>query len=466
MSLTQDGKDDMRKRSTLRARSEVAALVLLGTLIFAALAWSGGTPRTERVSVSSSGTAADGHSGGARLSADGGRVAFASDASNLVAGDTNGVRDVFVRKLKSGKTQRISISSAGQQADGPSLPSEIELIGGPSLSADGRFVAFGSSATNLVADDTNGATDIFVRDLERDKTKRVSLGAGGAQGDRSSLHPALSGDGELIVFASNASNLVAGDTNGATDIFVRDLESKRTRRVSVSSAGAESDDVSIRPVISEDGKLVVFESLATNLAPGDANATAPGLGPMDMFAHDLKKGRTELVSAGPSQAGGNEGSFTGLQPAISADRRFVGFDSFASDLVAGDGNASFDTFVRDLKKDRTRLVSLSSDGAQGDAGSGFPSLTRDGRHVAFASDASNLVPGDTNGGSDIFVRDLKRDKTERVSVSSGGAEGISFSEGPSIAANGSAVVFDSVASNLVPGDTNASADVFVRRLRP
>lgn len=447
-------------------RSTIVALVLLGTLILAALAWSGSTPRTQQVSVSSSGNAADGHSGGARLSADGRVVAFASDASNLAAGDTNGVRDLFVRKLKSGKTQRISVSSAGQQADGPSLPNDVELTGGPSLSADGRFVAFGSSATNLVAGDTNGVGDIFVRDLKRDRTKRVSLGAGGTQGDGTSLHPALSADGGLVVFASNSSNLVAGDTNGTTDIFVRDLETKRTTRVSVNSAGAESDGFSIRPVVSEDGKLVVFESLATNLAPGDANASAPGLGPMDLFAHQVKNGRTELISAGPSGMGGNEGSFTGFQPAISADRRFVGFDSFASDLVAGDGNGGFDTFVRDLKKDRTRLVSRSSAGAQGEGESGIPSLTRDGRHVAFESAATNLVPGDTNGASDVFVRDLKRGVTERVSVGPGGAEGNSFSDRASIAANGSAITFNSVASNLVPGDTNGFADAFVRRLRP
>jgi len=215
------------------------------------------------VSIGIADAQADDWSDTPSISADGRFVAFESDAANLVAGDTNGAPDIFIRDRVAGTTRRVSIGSRGAQADGGSWY--------PSISAGGRFVAFASYATNLVAGDTNEATDIFIRDRVARETERVSIGIADAQADGNSWYPSISAGGRFVAFESVAANLVAGDTNGAADIFIRDRAKRETERVSIGIADAQADGGSGSPSISAGGRHVAFASWATNLVAGDTN---------------------------------------------------------------------------------------------------------------------------------------------------------------------------------------------------
>jgi Tol biopolymer transport system component len=401
--------------------------------------------KTTRVSVSSRGAQANGKSRAQSISADGRFVAFDSFAGNLVGGDTNGSEDVFVHDRRTGKTTRVSVSSKGAEAN---LNSDT-----PSISANGRFVAFVSFASNLVGADTNGSHDIFVHNRRTGKTRRVSVTSSGAQARGLSFGPSISANGRFVAFASFASDLVPGDTNGL-DVFVHDRRTGKTRRVSVSSSGAQARENSSDPSISADGRFVAFESSASNLVRADTNEHE------DLFVRDLRTGKTRRVSVSSSGAQAHGNSF---DPSISASGRFVAFASLARNLVSGDTNHDPDIFVRDRRRGKTRLVSVSSAHRQGNDRSRFdPSISADGRFVAFESLASNLVSGDTNHDQDIFVRDRRMGKTTRISVSASGAQADGDSLGPSISAGGRLVAFESFAGNLVSGDTNQRADVFVR----
>ncbi len=399
---------------------------------------------TSRVSVSSTGEQANGDSAFPALSADGRFVGFESSASDLVPGDTNGFTDIFVHDRQTGETSRVNVSSTGEQANGNSSSR--------SISADGRFVAFESSASNLVPGDTNGYRDVFVHDRQTGETSRVSVSSTDQQGNDASRNPSVSADGRFVAFESSASNLVPGDTNGFRDIFVHDRQTGETSRVSVSSTGQQGNDASLAPSTSADGRFVAFESSASDLVPGDTN------GYRDVFVHDRQTGETSLVSVSST---GEQGNGTSFEPSISADGRFVAFRSAASDLVPGDTNDKWDIFVHDRQTGQTSRVSVSSTGQQGNSHSGSPTISADGRFVGFESSASNLVPGDTNGEPDIFVHDRQTGQTSRVSVSSTGQQGNNLSWLPSISADGRFVAFSSAASDLVPGDTNGTFDIFV-----
>jgi len=295
---------------------------------------------TTRVSVDSAGTqGTGGHSYETSLSADGRFVAFRSEATNLVAGDTNAADDIFVHDRQTGTTTRVSVDSAGTQGNSYSYT--------PSISADGRYVAFLSNASNLVAGDTNASWDIFVHDRQTGTTTRVSVDSTGTQGNgASAYHPSLSADGRFVAFLSEASNLVAGDTNGRSDIFVHDRQTGTTTRVSVDSAGTQgTGGHSYTPSISADGRYVAFASTATNLVAGDTNGTG------DIFVHDRQTG-------------------------------FVAFFSYATNLVAGDTNGLRDIFVHDRQTGTTIRVSVDSAGTQGNGNSFAPSISADGRFVA------------------------------------------------------------------------------------
>jgi Tol biopolymer transport system component len=403
---------------------------------------------TELVSVSSAGVQGNSSSYGTpSISADGRYVAFYSPASNLVSGDTNGSVDIFVRDRQTGTTELVSVSSSGVQGNGSSYS--------PSISADGRYVAFYSLASNLVTADTNLYEDVFVRDRQAGTTERVSVSSAGAQGNSSSYTPSISADGRYVAFRSYATNLVSGNVNGYSDIFVRDRQTGTTTRVSVANAGYEGNNDSSSPSISADGRYVAFASLASNLVSGAGDTN----GVEDIFVRDRQTGTTERVSV---SSAGTQGNGASSSPSISADGRYVAFYSLASNLVSGDTNGTFDIFVRDRQTGTTELVSVSSSGVQGNSASSSPSISADGRYVAFYSPASNLVSGDTNGSADIFVRDRQTGTTGLASVSSTGAQGNGASYTPTISADGRYVAFYSPASNLVSGDTNGSADIFVR----
>jgi len=323
----------------------------------------------------------------------------------------------------------------------------------PALSADGRFVAFDSFASNLVPGDTNNTDDVFVHDRRTGTIRRASVSSGGTQGNADSGLPAVSADGRFVAFDSMASNLVPGDTNGKRDVFVRDREAGTTRRVSVSSGGTQGKSFSSDAALSADGRFVAFESLASNLAPGDTNNAT------DVFVHDRRTGTTRRVSV---RTGGGQGNGHSFDAKLSADGRLVVFVSGATNLVPGDTNNMDDVFVHDLRTNATQRVSVSSGGSQGNDDSFcLPALSADGRFVAFESLASNLVPGDTNGFEDVFVHDRWTGTTRRVSVRTGGGQGNGHSFGAKLSADGRVVAFESFASNLVPGDTNERVDVFV-----
>ncbi len=390
------------------------------------------------VSANTAGARADAGSFEPASDARGRFVAFESDATNLVPGDTNGERDIFVRDRLLGLTNRISVSSSGAQANGDS--------NGAALDAKGRFVAFVSSASNLVTGDTNDAKDVFVHDRHLDVTSRVNLSSAGAQANRGSLTAALDAKGRFVAFHSSADNLVAGDTNGLDDVFVHDRLTGETTRVSVSSAGTQANQGCFTPSLDAKGRFVAFSSSADNLVPGDTN------GESDVFVHDRKTGETTRVSLSSTGAEGNGDS---QLPALDAKGRFVAFQSLASNLVAGDTNGQRDVFVHDRLTGETTRVSVDGLGAQTNNHSGDPDLDARGRFVAFESSASNLVAGDTNAVSDVFVHDRRTGETRRVSVSNAGDELVDASFDPVLDAKGGAVFFD------LDGGLNDVRDVFV-----
>jgi Tol biopolymer transport system component len=402
---------------------------------------------TGRASVASDGAQGDGGSYRPAISADGRYVAFSSEARNLVSDDTNNTADAFVHDRRTGQTERVSISSAGTEGN--------DLADQTSISAGGRYVAFWSSSANLVSDDTNNAPDIFLRDRATGETERVSVSSEGLQANGFSYNPSISGDGRYIVFYSYATNLVSNDTNGSADVFLHDQETGQTTRVSVSSAGGQGDGDSVMPSISADGRYLAFWSSAGNLVGGDTN------GQRDVFRHDRLTGQTLRVSvaSGGTQGIGETGVLSA--PALSADGRLVAFHSGAWNLVSGDTNSSDDVFLHDCDTGQTRRVSVSSGGSQANAWSRAPSLSRDGRYVAFVSWASNLVGGDTNARSDVFLHDRQTGRTERLSIHTDGNQGDDDSDLPSISADGRYVAFDSLAGNLVESDGNGFDDVFV-----
>jgi len=406
--------------------------------------------QTTRVSVDGAGAEATGPSSYSWTSADGQVFAFQSAATNLVAGDTNGFPDVFVRDRANGTTTRVSVDSAGTESNGLSNQS--------ALSADGTVVAFCSYASNLVAGDTNGFSDVFVHDLATGATERANVDSSGGEANYNSFDGVLSSDGRFVAFTSHAWNLVASDTNQWADTFVRDRATGITERVSVDSAGAESDGPSYGPSFSADGRFVAFQSYATNLVTGDTNAVS------DIFVHDRTTGVTERVSVDSSGVQANNWNNS---PAISADGNVVAWVSKATNLVAGDRNHHYDIFVHDRTTGTTDCASVDSAGNEGDGDSGVnlghaPALSTDGRLVAFESDATNLVAGDTNGARDVFVHDRASGATERVSVDASGGEGDRASGFDSMTPDGRSVSFTSDATNLVASDTNGFADTFAR----
>jgi Tol biopolymer transport system component/Ca2+-binding RTX toxin-like protein len=324
----------------------------------------------------------------------------------------------------------------------------------PSISADGRYVAFTSYASDLVPGDTNGVPDVFVKDLQTGAITLASSDAWGNQGYGDSFQPSISADGRYVAFYSLADNLVPGDTNWTYDMFVKDLQTGAITRVSTDARSDQGNGDSSEPSISADGRYVAFTSFADNLVPGDTNGT------LDVFVKDLLTGAITLANAG-----GDQGNSYSFQPSISADGRYVAFTKYTYSLVPGDTNGTFDVFVKDLQTGAITLASSDAGGDQGNSYSWEPSISADGRYVAFHSEASDLVPGDTNGVPDVFVKDLQTGAITLASSDAGGDQGNNQSDTASISADGRYVTFTSLADNLVPGDTNGVPDVFVKDLQ-
>lgn len=422
------------------------------------------TQSTTRVSVDARGVQGASTSLLGSCSGDGRFVAFQSSSTGFAASEGNSLEDVFVHDRSSGALECVSLTAAGVTGDGASL--------GPRISADGRFVAFASDATDLVAGDTNGVRDVFVRDRLLRATICASRSSSGAQADgpsatslfqgNGSPHHSpytldLSADGRFVCFESLATNLVSGDTNSVRDIFVHDRVSGATERVSLESSGAQSPNSSSYARISADGRRVMFWSSA-RLAPTDLN------GHIDAFVRDRSLAVTLQASVGYSNFQSNGSSFA-LD--ISGDGRFVLFQSDSTTLLPGPPPLFSQVYLRDLELGETSVVSLSSSGLMGNNWSGLDlqgALSHDARFVLFDSWASNLAPGDTNSRIDIFVRDRVAGTTERINVNSSGGEGVGRMRSWSISDDGSVAAFqaDGEVANLAPGDTNAAPDVFAR----
>ncbi len=432
------------------ARLRWGALALLALGATGSL---GSAQSITRVSVTSRGIEGNGGSSaftagglwGPALSPEGRWIAFESAASNLVPGDLNAARDVFLHDRWSGSTERVSVDSLAAEANGAS--------GVPALSADGRFVAFESLATNLVAGDTNARRDVFVRDRQTGLTERVSVSTAGVQANNDCFLPSLSADGRYVAFTSIANSLVPGDAGGFRDVFIRDRQLGTTILASVSTAGVQGNANSIDPRLSADGRTLAFTSLSTNLVAGDVN------GMRDIFARDLVLGVTQLISL---DSAGLQADFESDHAAVNTDGRYVAFQSGATNLVPGDTNGSRDVFVRDRTLGTTVRVSVNSTGAQSNFFSYFPSISADGQRIAFDSNATGLVPGDSNGSRDVFLHDRSTGLTTRLSVDNAGLQGTGTSALPALSADGLFAVFEAVPAGFVHGDANGAADVFVR----
>jgi Tol biopolymer transport system component len=360
-------------------------------------------------------------------------VAFESTGSGS-PNDTNDTSDVYVREIEGERTEMVSLTSDEKAGNGRS--------GWPSIAAGGGYVAFQSLASDLVEGDGNSTQDVFVRNREAGETERASVSADGADADGPSSQPSLSSNGRLVAFCSRATNLAAGDTNGVADVFVRDLDAGTTEHiVPPLVAGGEG---CVRVAFAADALSVVF---SYQTAPGEA---------AQVFRHNRESGETTQLTAGNAASGINS-------LAVSADGRFVVFESEATDLVADDTNGFSDVFLWEEGASITRLTS-GADGRPANSNSGTmgAAISGDGRFVAFSSSASNLIPGDGNRSIDVFRLDRQ---SGQVTVASAGLNekiGNAASYSPDVSDDGSAVAFVSASTNLIVSDRNRHADIFLR----
>ncbi|MCB2187322.1 MAG: VCBS repeat-containing protein [Deltaproteobacteria bacterium] len=405
--------------------------------------------QTVRASVATDGAQADNTSSYSQISGDGRYVVFTSSASNLVTGDANGASDIFRRDLITGQTIRVSVPNAGGESNG------LSLRGG--ISDDGRYVVFDSSATNLVAGDGNANQDIFLRDISAGTTVRVSVNPTGGDADDNSVLSSITGDGRYITYYSRAKNLIPGGSSGLEQTYLYDTQTRTTALLSRNTAGDEGNNFcaffsTYPPVSSSDGRYSAFSSFATNLVTGDTNLD------WDVFVRDRQTPQTIRASVAND---GTEANSSCLEPFLSRDGRYVSFGSAADNLVAGDTNGSIDIFLHDRVTGLLSRVNLAHDGAQADGDCALATLNSSASLVAFQADATNLVLGDTNAAWDVFVRDLQSGVIIRASANNVGLESDGDSALPIMAANSTYVAFQSDASNLVSGDTNGVTDIFV-----
>ena len=443
----------MRSRTGVVAALGAAALA--GALAAPASADGAGGGRVTRLSTDG-GRQLDLPSGMSEISANGRYVAFLSDADDLVEGDTNGFGDVFRLDRRTGEVVRVNVSATGEQAN-----ADLGESWTISISADGRYVAFASRAGNLVENDGNGTDDVFVKDVESGRITRVSEGTGGVEADGASFEPSISAGGRYVAYQSVARNIsdtrLPGDGAPTVRTYVTEVATGRTQLVSLSSDEAPSNAGTSGAALSGDGRFVAFESDATNLVAGDTNGRG------DVFVRDLERGTTRRVSVSSRGAQAARGAWS---PSISADGRYVAFVS-ESPLVAGDRNREPDVYVRDRRTDWTVPASLAPHGAWFDGMSFSPDLSADGSTVAFLFRRANPDrPGEYVGHDHVFVRDLGAQTTTLVSHDRDGGRADDSSMMPDVDRDGGRVTFTSRASDLVRGDTNDMADVFLWRRSP
>lgn len=347
---------------------------------------------------------------------------------------------------------RGSVNALGLQGNGHSAYTRLYWWGRPSLSKDGRYVAFCSEANNLVINDMNGQTDVFVKDTWTGQVRLVSVSSSGVQGNNESANPRLTPDGRFVVFTSLANNLVPGDTDGDYDVFVRDLVGQTTTRVSVSSGGPTNSNGG-EASITADGRYVAFSSIA-RLTADDSDNNA------DVYLRDTLLGFTTKVSVG---LGGAESVGDCSWPVITPDGSRIAFHGVVQNLVQGDTNNRSDVFLWERSTGAITRISVSDNGTQANAESELPSISDNGRYVVFDSGASNLVAGDTST-YDVFLRDTANSTTVKLTSAPNGVNANNHSYFAFLSGDGRYVTYQSDATNLVVGDTNGKMDVYVTRL--
>ncbi len=416
------------------------------------LRFLGGGASIIRAGTSAGGEQGNNFSSNPSLSADGTKVAFESGDTNLVSDDTNAETDIFIKDLTTGAITLVSASAGGEQGN--------DLSRNPSLSADGTTVAFYSYASNLVPNDTNGYPDVFIKDLTTGAITRASTSASGQQGNNESFSsfdtPSLSADSTKVAFWSLANNLVPGDINLLRDVFVKDLTTGAIKLASLVLDPGPPDPEKgggSEPSLSADGTTVAFVS--NGLIPDGADRGGV------IYLSDP----TGTLRRASTSANGEMGNSGSNNPSLSADGTKVAFESFATNLVPGSGNDGYQqVFLKDLATGAITLVSATSGAEPANNWSVQPSISADGTKVTFQSFATNLVPDDINGEADIFLKDLTTGTITLVSTSGNGQPGNGRSFAPALSADGTKIAFGSFASDLVPGDTNETYEVFVRDL--
>ena len=430
------------------------ALCVSGALSIVAVATpaSAAPGQITLASISTTGTLSNLYSYGASLSADGTKVAFSSDATNLDPADTDIEYDVYVKDLATGTLTLASTSATGIKGNGYSSEA--------SLSADGTKVAFRSSATNLDPGDIDDVYDVYVKDLVTGALTLASTPITGTKGDRSSWWPSLSADGTQVAFYSAATNLDPGDTDDVYDVYVKDLVTGALTLASTATTGPKSNGYSYAPSLSADGTKVAFHSTATNLDPDDPDDV------YDVYVKDLVTGTLTLASATSTDTDTDtKGNGYSFEPSLSADGTTVAFHTGASNLDPADTDDVQDVYVKDLVTGSLTLASTSATGSKGNGSSHEPSLSADGTRVAFHTDAANLDPGDIDASSDVYVKDLATGTLTLASTSSTGAKSVYASFGPSLSADGTTVAFLSYADNFHPSAADGAVHhVYVKEL--
>ena len=350
-----------------------------------------------------------------------------------------------------GFTERISLAPGGGQGNDASGTGPAH---GLAMTPDARYVAMVAAASNLVPGDTNGIADIFRVDLSTGLSERMNLGPAGVQSNGQCYFPRISTDGNFVVWNGGANNLVPGDTNGFEDVFLRDVVAGTTELVSVNNSGVQGNFSSQSATITRDGRYVAFWSAADNLWFTDTNGTG------DIFLRDRLLNRTLAITILPS---GTQANANSAQPFINGLGTKIAFRTTSNNLVAGDTNGVNDIMLADVGTNSVVRIGQPAF-SQSNGASSWPTLSENAQFVAFESEASNLVPNDTNGVKDIFVQNLSTGQITRVSVDSSGAQSNGLSETAWISNDGQHVVFSSLATNLVANDTNGHEDVFIHRL--
>lgn len=404
----------------------------------------------ERMSVNVNGQQANGASFKPAFSPDSTKIAFESDASNLLPSGLNGERQILLKDIASGQITLVSANASGQAANADCLDMEF--------SPDGRKMVFESDATNLVAGVTNGKRHVYMKDLDTGTVTLISSSSTGAAGNANSGDPMFSPDGTKVVFSSISDNFAPNDTNissGGRDIFIKDLATGLTSLVSANAQGQIGNGNGDDPSWSHDGESVIFWSSASNLIPGGTN------GVEQVYIKNIETGAVRLVSV--DNAGDQSNGYNN-DPSFTPDDRIITYWSDASDILPGDTNGKSDIVLYNLVSQNVTIGSSNAQGVIGNGSSQDPLFTADGKYLTMKSNSTNFVPEASNGKYQIFVKDMATGELVLLSTNNQGVQGNDNSDDPIFSRNGQYVAFESFATNFVSGDTNGKLDIYMARV--